>query len=271
MSHTKRWEDLQIQDNFLFLKVMQNGDLCRRLLETLLDFKIRELSFPETEKILATNPDKLSVRLDVYVTDESGKVYDIEMQASKPADDNRLDLRTRYYQSMLDQSAIEKGGRYADLRESFIIFICAFDPFKLGRRRYTFRNLCVEQTVLALKDRATRIFLNAKGVIGEESEEVQHFLNYVACNAAEGPLTHDIDAEVARVKQHDEIKAEYMTLSALLADERDEGKAEGRAEERLDLITSMLSRGYSPEQISDILGILLDEVKSLVAKVKLIQ
>ena len=271
MSHTKRWEDLQIQDNFLFLKVMQNGDLCRRLLETLLGFKIRELSFPETEKVLASNPDKLSVRLDVYVTDENGKVYNIEMQTSKPVNANRLDLRTRYYQSMLDQAAIEKGGHYADLRESFIIFICTFDPFKLNRRRYTFRNLCVEQTDLALKDRATRIFLNVKGVIGEESEEVQHFLNYVAGNAAEGPLTHDIDAEVARVKQHDETKAEYMTLSALLADERDEGKAEGRAEERLDLITSMLSRGYSPEQISDILGILLDEVKSLVAKVKPIQ
>ncbi|MBQ9452642.1 MAG: hypothetical protein IJU65_05045, partial [Desulfovibrio sp.] len=64
-----------------------------------------------------------------------------------------------------------------------------------------------------------------------------HFLDYVAGNAAEGPLTHDIDAEVARVKQHDETKAEYMTLSALLADERYEGKmmeelAEGKAEGR---------------------------------------
>ncbi|MBQ9453722.1 MAG: Rpn family recombination-promoting nuclease/putative transposase [Desulfovibrio sp.] len=251
---------------------MQNSDLCRRLLETLLGFKIRELSFPETEKVLASNPDKMSVRLGVYVTDENGKVYDIEMQTSKPVDDNRLDLRTRYYQSMLDQTSIEKGGRYTDLRESFIIFICTFDPFKLGRRRYTFRNLCVEQTDLALKDRATRIFLNAKGVIGEESEEVQHFLNYVAGNAAEGALTRDIDAEVARIKQYDEIKAEYMTLSALLADERYEGKmeglAEGKAEERFEVVSRMLSRGYSPEQISDILGILLDEVKSLAAKVK---
>ena len=268
MSHTKRWEDLQIQDNFLFLKVMQNSDLCRRLLETLLGFNIRELSFPETEKILAANPDKMSVRLDVYVTDENGKVYDIEMQTSKPVDDNRLDLRTRYYQSMLDQSAIEKGGHYADLLESFIIFICTFDPFKLGRR-YTFRNLCVEQPDLALKDRATRIFLNAKGVIGEESEDVQHFLDYVAGNAAEGPLARDLDAEVARV--NDEIKAEYMTLSALLADERDEGKAEGRAEERRDIVTSMLAEGLTVELISRYLRLSLDEVKSLVAKVKPIQ
>ena len=282
MSHTKRWEDLQIQDNFLFLKVMQNGDLCRRLLETLLDFKIRELSFPETEKVLAANPDKMSVRLDVYVTDENGIVYDIEMQTAKPVDDNRLDLRTRYYQSMLDQTAIEKGGHYADLRESFIIFICAFDPFKLGRRRYTFRNLCVEQTDLALKDRATRIFLNAKGVIGEESEDVQHFLDYVAGNAAEGPLARDLDAEVTRVKQHDEIKAEYMTLTALLADERyegkmeglaegkaeglAEGKAEGLAEMSLGIVSYMLSQGRKADEISSIIGLPLDDVVALAAK-----
>ena len=66
-----------------------------------------------------------------------------------------------------------------------------------------------------------------------------------------------------------------MTLSALLADERYEGKmeglAEGKAEERREVVSRMLSRGYSLEQISDILGILLDEVKSLVAKVKPIQ
>lgn len=267
MSHVKRWEDLQIQDNFLFLKVMQNSDLCRRLLETLLGLHIRELTFPETEKVLASNPDKMSVRLDVYVTDESGKVYDIEMQTSKPVDDNRLDLRTRYYLSMLDQSSIEKGGRYADLRESYIIFICAFDPFKLGRRRYTFRNLCVEQRDLALDDRATKIFLNAKGVIGEESEDVRNFLSYVAGNAAQGTLARDIDAEVTRVKQHDEIKAEYMTLSALLADERYEGKAEGRAEERQQIVGNMLAQNLTIEQISKLTGLPVEEVKALAAKI----
>lgn len=66
-----------------------------------------------------------------------------------------------------------------------------------------------------------------------------------------------------------------MTLTALLADERYEGKmeglAEGRAEERLEVVSRMLSRGYSPEQISDILGIQLDEVKALAAKLKPIQ
>ena len=48
-----------------------------------------------------------------------------------------------------------------------------------------------------------------------------------------------------------------MTVTALLADERYEGKmewsAEGKAEERLEVVSQMLSRGYSPEQISDIL------------------
>ena len=88
---------------------------------------------------------------------------------------------------------------------------------------------------------------------------MQHFLDYVAGNAAEGPLARDLDAEVTRVKQHDEIKAEYMTLTALLADERyegkmeglaegkaeglAEGKAEGLAEMSLGIVSYMLSQG----------------------------
>ncbi len=107
---------------------------------------------------------------------------------------------------------------------------------------------------------------------------MQHFLDYVAGNAAEGPLARDIDAEVTRVKQHDEIKAEYMTLSALLADERYEGKmeglaegkkeglAEGKAEMSLGIVSYMLSQGRKADEISSIIGLPLDDVLALAAK-----
>ena len=36
MKPLKKWEDLTIQDNFMFQKVMRDEGLCRRLLERIL-------------------------------------------------------------------------------------------------------------------------------------------------------------------------------------------------------------------------------------------
>ena len=48
----RAWEDLSISDNFIFLRVMQNKDLCKRLIERILHIKIRDLSYPHTEKTI---------------------------------------------------------------------------------------------------------------------------------------------------------------------------------------------------------------------------
>ena len=50
MKRIKDWEELTIQDNFLFLKVMQNKRLCQHLIEKILQIKIVEITYPDTEK-----------------------------------------------------------------------------------------------------------------------------------------------------------------------------------------------------------------------------
>ena len=54
---------------------------------------------------------------------------------------NKKDLskRSRYYQGMIDLNSIEKGELYNDLKDSIIIFICKFDPFKKGLLNTPFR------------------------------------------------------------------------------------------------------------------------------------
>ena len=212
MKRIKTWEELTIQDNFLFQKVMRDERLCRRLLERLLGITISKIDFPQTEKTLDTDFMAKSVRLDVYVEDDSGRVFDIEMQAADMADD-ALALRTRYYQSMIDQGILEKGQAYTRLRESYIIFVCAFDPFGLGLRRYTFRSRCDERAELALPDKAVRIFLNAKGRIGEETEDVRDFLAYVNASTATEGFAAEIAAAVERIKADGEERKLYMTLA----------------------------------------------------------
>ena len=97
----KAWEDLKIIDDFLFGKVMRNPELCKRMLEIILNIKIERIEYPDEQKVIDIAVDAKSVRLDIYVMDEQHTVYDVEMQTT-----NRDDLprRSRYLCQRYDRS-----------------------------------------------------------------------------------------------------------------------------------------------------------------------
>ena len=165
MARIKDWEELTICDNFLFQKVMQNKRLCKRLIQKILNIKVKKIIYPVAEKSIAIDATSKSVRLDLYVETDDGIIIDIEIQTSDGAD-GWLPKRTRYYQAMIDLDVLGKGRDYIELKKSYVIFICTFDPFDEGRRVYTFSNRCHESDGLELGDETTKLFLNAKGTIG---------------------------------------------------------------------------------------------------------
>ena len=173
----QNWLDAGISDNFIFGRVMETyPDLCRELLEMILDIKISKIEYPEREKVIEERLDSKGIRLDVYVKDNENRSFDLEMQIS-----NRQDLlkRMRYYQSMIDLNGLKRGEKtYKKLGESYIIFICPFDKFGKGRHIYTFRERCDEERSLTLDDGAVKIFLNTKGYIDDVDEDIKNFLNY---------------------------------------------------------------------------------------------
>ena len=144
MGRIKEWEELTICDNFLFQKVMQNKRICKRLIEKLLGIKVKNITYPESEKSIDVSATQKSVRLDLYVETDEGVILDIEMQTTDSAD-SELPKRTRYYQSMIDLDVLSKGKDYEELKQSYVIFICTFDPFGHGRKQYTFSYRCQEQ------------------------------------------------------------------------------------------------------------------------------
>lgn len=90
-------------------------DLCKELLELILDIKIRKVEIAEQQKNVDITYDGKGVRFDVYVDDAENTVYDIEMQTTRQKD---LPKRTRYYQGMIDLNLIQKGMRYSELKNS---------------------------------------------------------------------------------------------------------------------------------------------------------
>ena len=75
------WESLGISNDFMFGKIMQDAELCKELLQRILpDLEIDHIEYPEAQKSIRLDVDAKSVRLDVYVRDGKGSIYDIEMQ-----------------------------------------------------------------------------------------------------------------------------------------------------------------------------------------------
>lgn len=282
------WQDVTITENFLFEKVMHNKRICKRLIEKILGITIQSIEFPEAEKSISIRRDSKSVRLDVYVTDNTGRVYDIEMQCTNPLDDELI-RRTRYYQGMIDMDLISKGHNYTELNSTYIIFICTFDLFGLGRPTYTFRNLCLEDTNLELNDGTTKLFLNSTAVIPYESpdtfpysdldDDIFYFLQYINGHAPQGKFVNTINEEVAKVKKNKEMEKSYMTY-AMEIERREriarnigieegmkkgiqKGIKEGVQKEQLRFIISMIKKNLPLDVIAELAELSVADIEKI--------
>ena len=276
MGDVTEWGELSLSDNFLFQKVMRNKRLCKKLIEKILQIKIRDITYPEEEKTIQMGMDAKSIRLDVYVEDDKGTVYDLEMQTTS-GPKQELPKRTRYYQGMIDMNLIEKGEDYEKLNPCFIVFICTFDPFQRGLPMYTFTNLCHEDGE-ELGDETTKLFLSSPNYEKAHDVELRDFLQYVEKKVAEGVFAKELDQEVQRVKNEEETRREYMTLAMEIKRQRAEAREEALAEgmekgmEKGQLLSAlgMLRQGLDMHLISQCTQLSLDAIKNLAKQNKLI-
>ena len=231
MARIKEWEELTISDNFLFQKVMQNKRLCKRLIQKLLKIKIKNIIYPFAEKSIAIGATSKAVRLDLYVETDDGTIIDIEIQTTDGAD-GWLPKRTRYYQAMIDLDVLGKGKDYIELKKSYVIFICTFDPYGKGLPIYHFTYCCHEDDGLQMGDLTENIFLNATAADRTEDRELAAFLRYVDNGLAGNRFTQELDEETKRVKNDKDWRERIVTWEMDLrimekaAEER--GRKEGR-------------------------------------------
>ena len=264
----KTYKELSFTDDFLFCNIMQNNpDICKELVELLLDRKVGKVAYSETQKSIDLALDQKGVRLDVYFEDDLSTAYNIEMQTSNTGN---LPKRSRYYQGTVDLNMISSGAGYDELKQSYIIFIDTFDLFGKGFPKYTFENVCQESSDLHLDDGAIKVFINAKSTIPDMSPELQGFLRYLCGENPDTPLTDRIQNEVVKSRDNARWERIYMLLEekykAYFAEGRAEGRElgleegreegrvegriEGREEGRVDTILEMFESGYLPLEVA---------------------
>ena len=221
----KQWHDANIQNNFIFGKTLEtNPDLCRRLLELILNVKIKEISYPEREKNINLRSDSKGIRLDVYVEEKStNRSFDIEMQVSN---NDNLAKRMRYYQELIDGDKLKPGQHYSALGESIIIFICPF-RFKYNRHFYSFRERCDQELDFILESGVTKIFLSTKGTVDDVSPDIKAFLDYVDNGIVSGDFVKELDNAVQLVKSNRKAMKEFMTYEMALLESEMTGEQRG--------------------------------------------
>ena len=63
------YSELGFSNNFMFGKLMENPERCKRFLEQILGLRIQNIKYVEKEKTLEEKYDGRGIRLDIYVDD----------------------------------------------------------------------------------------------------------------------------------------------------------------------------------------------------------
>lgn len=258
----EKWERATIANNFIFYKVMHNNpEICKELLEILLEMKLDRIEMRQEEEV-EIDYGKKGIRMDVYAYGVD-KAFNIELQTS---DTGELPERARYYQGVLDVDQLNKGVEYSELRTSYVIFICIPDIFKKGLGKYSFENICKENSEVVLNDRAYKYFFIAKNYDKILNEDQKDFLRLVLSNECSSGFSNKISKMVEAAKHNTQWRKQFMEFERQMAYSFREGKAEGKAEAKEEVVVEMLKKDISPELIAECVKLPLEKVLELQEK-----
>ena len=287
----KSVDELTFTDDFMFGTIMKHKSVCKGVLERLLRIKVGKIEYPSLQKTIVPFYESKGIRLDVYVAEPS-RVFDIEIQTSVPHD---LPKRTRYYQSLMDVDNLLRGQSYAELKDSYVVFICTQDPFGKGLPVYTFENTCQEDGDLFLADKSYKVFYNVSAYSKEKDDELHALLRYLCKKQATSHFTQSIDELVETTKSNEKFRSLYMSLNIHKDDLLREGSligekigfekgvvagisrgrsegiaqgirqgfADGSRQKAIETAKNLLALGLSVEDIAQATGLSKEEVESV--------
>ena len=260
MDRARTEKQFKFTDDIMFYLVMQNEEICRGVIETIIGSEIGKIKSLRYQDFRVVSSNTKPIRLDICVENERGEIVNIEMQVAKQGN---IPKRMRFYHSVLDVSMLKTGEQYRALKKTYIIFICSFDLFKRNEPLYFFENMCQNSEALKLGDETIKIVVNALAFNKAKTSELRTFLKYLTNDIAEDVLTNKID-DAVRIEQLRQAAMEYLELfSPREMDIREEGKAEGAYQTKCETAKKLLEMGIPIEKVLQGTGLTEDEILAL--------
>ncbi len=155
-------EDLQrlrglrlIDDDFMnacFDGYTEGAELLLRIILDKPDIHVKRVTTQRRMKNLLGR----DIQLDIDATDDSGKDYNVEVQRSDKGAGRK---RARYHSSIIDAHLLNPGDDFADLPETFVIFITEKDVIGKGKPIYRIERK-IEETGESFDDGEHIIYVN---------------------------------------------------------------------------------------------------------------
>ena len=138
----KKLEEMNLVDDFLMNSLISHkiyGEKASRyLLECILSKKLGKLMVVPQRFFPGVDPESHGVRLDIYLGEENGGIFDIEPgQNGTKAEIESLPRRVRFYHAKIDAGNLGTGEDYSKLKDVMVIFITTYDPFGQDQMVYT--------------------------------------------------------------------------------------------------------------------------------------
>ena len=270
--------------DFAFKKLFgsdENKDLLMSFINSIVDKKDQvaeiEIKNPYNEK--EHFGDKLSM-LDIKAKDKSGKYFNIEVQV---CDQVYYDKRALYYWSKLYSSQLKVAGKYSSLAKTISIHVLNFNCLDEKDYHNVFRLMNVKSQKVHFEDMELHFI-----ELEKFNKDIKHLKTVLDRWATFLTKAHEyskdkIPTELSKVP---EIKKAIVELEHMYFDEKEQdlydarlkwmldedaaleaaeykGKAEGKTERNIEIAKSLLKKGLSIKEISEVTGLSEQEIKKL--------
>lgn len=237
--------EVPITNDLMFKKVISDPEIMQGLLERIFPGqKIEGLQTVINERTIKLPDGTKGIRIDVY-GENATSIIAMEME-------NRAERfgpkRSRYYQTAMDKDQLQEGEPYDKLKKLFVIVFTTRDLMEEDRLIDDYRNRNEDGNILG--DERSIIYIYCGGEKGRsEYPELAAFCQYVMGIKTDDEFVKKIDARVkhlneigyGRLAMNDEMYEKGIRLGGYELGEF-RGKAEGKAEERLEGIRKLYLR-----------------------------
>ena len=226
-----------------------------RILTGIKNLKVREVR-PQYRVSKIESHDAV---LDVLAEDETGRLFDLEIQRADTLDHAR---RTRFYSSMIDSNYLEKGKTYSDLPEVYVIYVSETDLWKAGYTTYELEKKFRKSNV-SYDDGQHVLYINAAVNDGSETAKLMDYFKTADPDDMEhGELSqrvHFLKCDEGGLSEMCEVTERIYKMGR--EDGRDEGRAEGREEEKQATARNLFKLGIPVETIAKAVEVNINLVK----------
>ena len=256
-------KELRLMDDDFFSEALdEKTEVVEYILNTILerdDIKVKSTK-AQVEYKSAT---KRSIKLDIQAEDVNGRLMDIEIQRSDRGSGVR---RARFHSSMIDRALLSKGDDFEDLVDTYVIFITEKDKFGMGIPLYHIERKISEMDNALFGDGAHILYVN--GEYRNLEHPVGSLMHDFNCKDAKDMVNPLLAEEVRYLKETEGGRSQMSRILEEMRNEvaekaKAEGKAEGNHEKAVNTALKMIAKKYEAEEIAEITGLSLEEVRKL--------